>query len=107
MNCIERHISWLLIFVFGLIVTPKELIHEFYGHEDTHCSPGNRLSLESHHHHCEILQITSPDYTSPERFIPDTHKFIQAEVPSPDVIKTPVSCLVYFNLRAPPLLHSI
>jgi len=98
-----QHITWLLLVVFGLIITPKELIHEFYGHEDTRCNPGDRATFESLHHHCEILQLTCPSYTSPEKIQLNSIFCSHDEFNGTEIIKTAVPFRVYFNLRAPPL----
>jgi hypothetical protein len=103
MRKIIQHTSWLLLLVFGLIITPKELIHEFYGHEDTHCNSGNDQAFESHHHHCDILQLTSLVYTAPGKSSISGVVCVQFATTLPAVQNPAVPSAVYFNLRAPPL----
>ena len=102
MICIKRHITWLLLAVFSLIITPKEMIHEFYGHDDTHCNPGNLVAVESCHHHCQILKIEAQVYNSPEKcvlaLVPGAHyvfRMLQQETPS-------CAKILFADLRAPP-----
>ncbi len=103
MRKISSHISLLLLVVFGFIITPKEMIHECYGHDDTHCSPGRAMTLEVHHHHCDILQIASLVYTSPFKIALHAIRFAKTPVFSVAFLITPVPFLLFFNLRAPPL----
>ena len=103
MRRISRHTTWLLLVVFGLIITPKELIHEFYHHEDTVCLAGDKPAVEAHHHHCEILQIASLVYTSPVIFTLNVYNLAPGEIILPATVAGAVSFLIYFNLRAPPL----
>ncbi|MEI6682038.1 MAG: hypothetical protein WCO44_05395 [Bacteroidota bacterium] len=104
MSRISQYTAWLLLAVFGLILTPKELIHEFYHHEDTACMAGNRPSVEDHHHHCEILQLASLVYTSPGKVTLTVYNFDSREIIRPAAVAGPVSARIYFNLRAPPLV---
>jgi hypothetical protein len=103
MKQIARNTTWLLLAVFGLIITPKELVHECYGHEDTRCNAGERASFEPLHHHCEILQLACPHYTRPEKQALAAVTSVPA-VFADEVISSPaVPARFWFNLRAPPL----
>ncbi len=102
MNHFIRHISWVLLVVFGLIITPKELIHEWYGHDDTHCRAAGSLAVETHHSHCEILRVTSLVYTSPEKTTLDALSFIRAFIINAGIVAAILPIKLYFNLRAPP-----
>ena len=103
MNHLKRHISILLLVVFGLIITPKELIHEWYGHEDTHCRATGSIAIETHHNHCEILKLASPVYTSPVKMSLDALKFLRAFIKNVTIVTAILPVQLYFNLRAPPL----
>jgi len=103
MRRISRYTAWLLLVVFGLIITPRELIHEFYHHEDTVCMAGNKPVVEAHHHHCEILQIASLVYTTPGEVSLNVYKIDRREIIIPETVAGQVSTRIYFNLRAPPL----
>ena len=103
MLLIKQYITWLLLLIFSLIITPRELIHEFCDHVDTHCHPGTRLSFETHHHHCEILQLASLVFTSPEKINLIGCRFSLNDFFQPAVSRVNMPVPVYFNLRAPPL----
>jgi hypothetical protein len=98
----NKYFSWLLIAIFGYILTPFALIHEFHDHHDTHCNPG-ALSFDSQHIHCKILQIDAQIFTSPgtepaawisETFVPYT--LFQPITPS-------CAAILFADLRAPPV----
>jgi hypothetical protein len=65
MQGFRSHIARLLLLVFGFILIPNELIHQFYGHDDTHCNPGKLVSIEEQHTHCAILRLESRVFTAP------------------------------------------
>ena len=52
----KRIVSFLLLCVFIIYCTPKEIYHAFTNHKDTvhHTTVGLRISGE--HHHCELLK---------------------------------------------------
>lgn len=58
----KRSIACLLLLVFALIVAPKELIHDLHHHDtvDVHHEKGTGDQLEVKHHHCDVLELTSP-----------------------------------------------
>jgi hypothetical protein len=102
MSGFTRLISFLLLVVFGLILIPFSLLHELYGHEDTHCTPGESTSIETQHTHCKILQIEAQVYTTPATVkllsvpaILTFWKIQQQAIPS-------FATMLYADLRAPP-----
>lgn len=103
MGTLNRYISILLLIVFGVILTPKELIHEFYGHEDTHCNAGSSKAFETSHHHCDILNYAGFLYTTPGRVTLDHIESTRAAFSSSCIVNPLISPRFFFNLRAPPL----
>jgi hypothetical protein len=60
---IQKLIAAFLLAAVSLFVSPKELIHEFFHHEEsmdiTHADDcSGHLSAE--HQHCDVLQLTTP-----------------------------------------------
>jgi len=55
----KRILSFLLLTVFCLYVTPKEVFHAFSHHTDTehHIVDTQGLHFDSEHHHCELLKL--------------------------------------------------
>ncbi|MCX6306663.1 MAG: hypothetical protein NT040_16985 [Bacteroidetes bacterium] len=101
---INKHLSWLLVALFGYVLTPAALIHEFHGHEDTHCLPGKTAAIDTQHIHCKFLQIEAQVFTSP---VPMLLANIPASM-APCFFSrqaTPSCAMVMFAcLRAPPLV---
>ncbi len=58
-NCIKQLCSFLLLMMFSMYVTPKEVFHAFTHHTDTEHSTLDTKSLhiDSEHHHCELLKL--------------------------------------------------
>ncbi|PUZ27556.1 hypothetical protein GA0116948_103160 [Chitinophaga costaii] len=52
---------WLLG-VFVINITPREFIHLFSGHEDTHDIVTEGLAFSPQHQHCGFLNIGVPPY---------------------------------------------
>lgn len=59
---IKKHIAFFLLLIVSLIIVPVELFHDLYGHEDTVCLPHNNKTIESKHHHCDILKYHAPSF---------------------------------------------
>jgi len=102
MLTLKKFTSGFLLAVFALIITPAELIHEFHGHDETQCHPGNFTTIEKQHSHCKLLQIEAQVFTSPEEFL----STLAQEIPSPIIghqTEFPFLAAARFaNLRAPP-----
>jgi hypothetical protein len=103
MRDLRQYIAFLLLLVIGLVTTPKELIHEFAGHEDTHCHPSDVAAVENAHHHCSLLNFTCQPFTpqdqiewSPPLTFPG---IFSAGSPSAEFLNRPLLP----DLRAPPL----
>ncbi|MGA3013452.1 MAG: hypothetical protein ABSD71_05400 [Bacteroidales bacterium] len=64
MKKIDQYISILLLVCFLPIVTPKEFVHDLFGHEDTIDHYHSDVTIEKVHKHCEILQITFSSFLS-------------------------------------------
>ncbi|MBL4654426.1 MAG: hypothetical protein JKY33_01205 [Bacteroidia bacterium] len=62
---LKRTISYLIILSLGLVVFPKELVHELHEHEDTiHklCEKHSGPHFEKEHTHCDILNFQFPPF---------------------------------------------
>ena len=99
---LRKYTSWLLLTVFGYILTPAVLLHELHGHEDTHCIPGAVASFEVQHVHCKSLQIEAQVFTSPGLLF----RILIPGINSPLRITRPASpscaTVLFTDLRAPP-----
>lgn len=58
----KKNISLFLLLIVSLFIVPVELIHDLYGHEDTVCLPHTGKTIESKHHHCDILKYHAPSF---------------------------------------------
>ena len=88
--------------IFGFALTPHFFLHELMGHEDTHCHPGTKVTVEPFHQHCKILQLELQVYTTPSYIIHacDYFDYETLRVPAaPMKVALIVSC---FYLRGPP-----
>ncbi len=55
----KRVISFILLCVFSLYITPKEIYHAFVTHSDsehTISHAKNHLEITAEHHHCELMK---------------------------------------------------
>lgn len=100
---VNRYISILLLVCFLPIVTPKEFIHDLFGHEDTIDHYHSDITIEKIHKHCSILQVTFSSFLSSLKIF-----FQKKEVNdclytySPQSFIPEISVNLSF-LRAPPL----
>jgi len=86
-------------------MTPKEYIHDLFGHDDTHDSYHPELSIEKQHKHCSIFQVTFSSFVSYLKNLLSQKEFdhpfysfpYQSFIPG---ISVNLSCY-----RAPPSLH--
>jgi hypothetical protein len=56
----KRYISFILLCVFCLYITPKEIFHAFVTHTDTEHTTlfaDNHLEISAEHHHCDLMKI--------------------------------------------------
>ena len=62
----NKHIAIFLLIVISVFIIPKELVHAFYGHNDTvHAvshSENGLPAIEKEHQHCDILNFNAPLY---------------------------------------------
>jgi len=62
---LRSFIALLLVAVLSLAVAPKELLHAFHEHEDTHHgSASEGPAFEEAHVHCVLLNVETPVYVS-------------------------------------------
>jgi hypothetical protein len=101
MSLANKYFTWILLAVFGYILTPAALLHEFQGHEDTKCIPGTS-AIENQHIHCKLLQIEGQTYTPPQPVILASLPWsvTPGRKPQPEAQSGAV-CL-FTNPRAPP-----
>ena len=95
---------WMaVLLVFG--GAPKEFIHLFADHEDTHCTAHHvdGLVIEPEHHHCDFLQFSLAS------FINDVYIPVFRKAPVEHIIHNePFSCQLFARaepvhfLRGPP-----
>lgn len=73
MRAFKKHISLLLLLIFGWLLMPASLLHDaFADHQDTddsecylhHRSMG--VHIEKEHTHCGIFNTNTPLYDSPK-----------------------------------------
>jgi hypothetical protein len=102
MKALRIHIARSLLVLFGLILVPHELIHNFFGHEDTHCHSGVTATFEAQHFHCKILQLEAPMFTSPEPDDLVSVNFYLKTIPVERSYSLPSFSILYNDLRAPP-----
>lgn len=50
-------LSFLLLLLFTVYATPREVWHAFSGHEDTIHHNLSGVFIEPQHHHCDVLQF--------------------------------------------------
>ncbi len=68
----KRILSFILLCVFSLYITPKEILHAFVSHQDTehHATHlKNQLEISATHHHCELMKMDQ-QFASNEVSIP-------------------------------------
>lgn len=59
----RRLVGLFLLAAISVFIFPKELIHEFYHHEDSVdliCSDGCEGHISNEHQHCDVLQLNLP-----------------------------------------------
>jgi hypothetical protein len=61
---IARHISVFILVCFLPVITPKEYIHDLFGHEDTPDLYHPATIVEKAHKHCTILHFVFHSFVS-------------------------------------------
>jgi hypothetical protein len=56
MDLKRRLLALVLGLLFGMYITPKEIVHVFQSHTDTEHHGQDGLRIESAHHHCFLLK---------------------------------------------------
>ena len=102
MSQVNKYTSWLILAVFCYILTPAALIHEFHGHEDTHCLPGKLASVSIQHVHCKLLQIEAQIFTFPDPVILKSVPGINSPVSFAQPASPSCATVLFTDLRAPP-----
>jgi hypothetical protein len=105
MSKLNRYISFLLLVCFLPVVTPKEFIHDLFGHEDTQDHYHSAVTIEKIHKHCSILQISFSIFIS---FLKSF--FLKKEIDNcaysfPQQTYIPGISVNLSYLRAPPTYH--
>jgi hypothetical protein len=100
---VNRYISIFLLACFLPVMTPREIIHDLFGHEDTHDVYHSTVTIEKLHRHCSIYQMTFSSFISflksfsPEKEVNNSFYFF----PHEEFI--PAISVNLSSLRAPPL----
>jgi len=102
---LNRYLSILLLACFLPVVTPREFIHELFGHEDTQDIFHSTPTIEKIHQHCSLLRVTF------STFVPHLQPFLLQKVLNIAFYSLPhfsfipgISVNLSF-LRGPPLSH--
>ena len=104
MEKIKKHISIVLLLLFGLIFTPKAYLHSLYGHEDTCCLPHPDLRIEKIHYHCKILQLNTPIFLAPAGSFPEMKPACFPDAGKGEELFVPGVAFAESPPRAPPTI---
>jgi hypothetical protein len=102
---VNRYISILLLVCFLPVVTPREFIHDLFGHEDTHDDYHPAVTFEKAHKHCSILQITFSSFISYLKNFLLEQEFDNSVYSFPVRSFIPGISVDLSYLRAPPSYH--
>ena len=107
----KQIISSLLLFIFCVFITPKEVIHAFANHTDTehsHTHLHHQLEISSAHHHCELMkadqQFASFDIEIPYYSFEQSCTFFVKNTSSFNTSTLKEKKYSHKQLRAPPLV---
>jgi hypothetical protein len=106
MNRITRYISILLLVSFLPILTPREFIHDLFGHEDTFDAYHSALVIERVHTHCSILQVTFSTFISTLKVFSVKKEVSNCPYAFSRTLFIPAISVHLSSLRAPPLYYS-
>jgi len=64
----RKYVAWFLLALISVFIVPKELIHAFHTHTETHEKqhPQGETQFDSPHSHCYLLQLEAPLYLKEE-----------------------------------------
>lgn len=102
---VKRYISILLLVGFLPVLTPKEYIHDLFGHEDTHENYNSALTIDKAHKHCSILQVTFSTFVSLQKNFLQGQEFNNSVYIFPDQSFIPELSVHLSYLRGPPSYH--
>jgi hypothetical protein len=87
-------------------MTPRDLIHDLFGHEDTRDIQHSVATIEKIHRHCSIFQVTFSSFVSIQKnllFPRDfNHSFYSVSLQS----FHPGISVLLSSLRAPPSIYA-
>ncbi|MBL7773741.1 MAG: hypothetical protein JNM95_12830 [Chitinophagaceae bacterium] len=102
----RRFLSMLVLLLFVVYTTPRELWHAFSDHEDTIHHQLSGIHIEPQHHHCDVLQFEQhlPFEFHSTPFYPDFRKHClhSEHTCSYHSLDFSIYTLGYKSLRAPP-----
>ncbi|MGD0709827.1 MAG: hypothetical protein ABR968_01455 [Bacteroidales bacterium] len=99
---IRQYIAVFLLLAISLFIVPKEYIHNFYGHDDTHDITSKDVTIANIHHHCQILNYNTPNYIFQHKAFLLPVSFIEQSILPYRQFSFIIPFSSYFNLRAPP-----
>ncbi|MGA2822857.1 MAG: hypothetical protein ABSE72_04960 [Bacteroidales bacterium] len=105
MSKVNRYISILLLVCFLPVVTPKEFIHDLFGHEDTLDHYHSDITIEKIHKHCSIFQISFSIFISSLKSFFPKKEIDNCAYSFPQQTYIPGLSVNLSFLRAPPLYH--
>jgi len=97
-----KYVSIVLLLVLSFYISPRYYIHALYGHEDTHCHPGKFATLEPHHHHCLILQLSESVFLVEKPFPVAFYTTLFSILSEPIITFFQPEGYEFIRLRAPP-----
>ncbi|MFZ4520370.1 MAG: hypothetical protein ACOYNC_01620 [Bacteroidales bacterium] len=103
MSLANKYISRILLVVFGYVLTPGALIHEFHHHEETRCIPSATSTIGILHTHCRLLHIDAQVFSSPDILGLVIVPGISSSVPLTATTSPSLANVRFIHLRAPPL----
>lgn len=98
----NRYISIFLLVCFLPVLTPKEFIHNLFGHEDTNDIYHSSITIEKQHRHCGILQITFSSFISYLKNVIHEKEFCYSVYNFHSKLFIPGISVNLCHLRAPP-----
>ena len=102
---LNRYISFLLLVCLLPVVTPREFIHDLFGHEDTQDHYHSAVTIEKIHKHCSIFQISFSIFLSSLKSFFPTKEIENCAYSSPQQTYIPGISVNLSYLRAPPTYY--
>jgi len=101
---INRYLSFLLLVCLLPVLTPREVVHDLFGHEDTHDVYHSLVTIEKLHKHCNIFQVTFSTFIYSLKKVSINKEINYFEYSFSQQNFTPGKSVSLPFLRAPPLI---